>query len=170
MENESLGMAMAKLAKLAKTIPPSATTGQEKPVFSRFSQNSLSHPVKINFSHGPRVTVEKLPERLVNAATWVCTELWNDPPEAVQDMLEDLTWNDPADWPALILHFEAQLPPPPKAIPALVTCSGCSQSAPSPHHPAIMHCKASVESGAATGGWFATDRHLCDKREVRHAD
>lgn len=116
---------------------------------------------------GPFVTVEKLPERLVNAATRVCREIHDDDDEAVQAMLDDLCWNDPADWEALISHFERQLPPPPpKAIPALVTCSGCNHAAPSPHHPAIVHCKAGVESGAATAGWFATDKHYCDSREA----
>jgi hypothetical protein len=87
-------------------------------------------------------------------------EIHGDPPEAVQEMLVDLTWNDPADWPALIEHFEGQLPPP--AIPALVTCSGCSHAAPSPHHPAIVHCGVGVESGTPTGGWWATDEHPCE--------
>jgi len=116
---------------------------------------------------GPFVTIEQLPERLSSAATRVCRELWNDTDEAVQAMLADLTWNDPADWEALISHFEQQLPPPKlKAIP-MVQCAGCSHAAPSPHHPAIMHCKASVESGAATGGWFDTDKHFCDRREAQ---
>ena len=60
---------------------------------------------------GPRVTIEQLPERLVNAATRVCRELWNDDDEAVHEMLVDLTWHDPKDWEALISHFEDQLPP-----------------------------------------------------------
>lgn len=194
MENESLGMAMAKLAKLAKTLPPSATNGREKPVFSRFSQNSHSHreelnfpkgqtepafsqnsrfshshPGEINFSAEPRVTIEQLPERLVTAATRVCRELWNDTDEAVQEMLVDLTWHDPQDWEALISHFEQQLPPPPpKAIPALVTCSGC-RHAEYRQHPAIAHCRMGVKSGVPAGGWFATDEHLCSKREEPNA-
>lgn len=47
----------------------------------------------------------------------------------------------------------------------LVTCSGCVHASPSPHHGAIMHCLVGVQSGAATGGWFATDTHPCDERE-----
>ena len=143
MENESLGMAMAKLAKLAKTIPLSATTGQERPAFSRFSQNSHSHREELNFPKGqtatafsqnsrfshshpgeinfsndhqakPRVTVEQLPDRLVSAARRVCVEIHNDNDEAVQTMLVELTWSDPRDWDKLIDHFESQLPPPPE--------------------------------------------------------
>jgi hypothetical protein len=143
MENESLGMAMAKLAKLAKTIPPSATTGQERPAFSRFSQNSHSHREELNFPKGqtatafsqnsrfshshpgeinfsndhqsePRVTLSQLPERLVNAVRRVCVEIHNDNDAAVQAMMEDLCWSDPRDWNKLIEHFESQLPPPPE--------------------------------------------------------
>ena len=58
------------------------------------------HPA--NDPAGPPVAIEQLPERLVTAATRVCVEIHNDPPKAVQAMLEDLTWNDQADWPALI--------------------------------------------------------------------
>jgi hypothetical protein len=107
-------------------------------------------PANDDHQAGPHVAIEQLPERLVTAATRVCVELHNDPPEAVQEMLVDLTWNDPADWPALIEHFEGQLPPP-----AMVTCSGCSHAAPSPHHPAIVHCGVGVESGNPTGGCWA---------------
>ena len=185
MENESLGMAMAKLAKLAKPIPPkksfpgngygesgetgekAQSPGHEKPGFRQNSQNSRSHSVEINFSAGPHVTIEQLPARLVSAAIRACREIHQDTEEAVQEMLADLTWNDPADWDVLIDHFEQQLPPPPPMVMAMVTCSGCRHAAPSPHHPGIVHCKAGVESGAATAGWFDTDRHPCDKWEVR---
>jgi rhodanese-related sulfurtransferase len=114
---------------------------------------------------GPRVTIEQLPGRLIDAATRVCLEVHHDDDEALQEMLADLTWNDPADWDKLIDHFETQLPPPGRPIPPLVTCSGCSHTAPSPHHPAIVHCRVGVESGAAAGGWLDTDRHFCEKRE-----
>lgn len=122
------------------------------------------HQAANDHQAGPFVTINMLPGRLIDAATRVCRELWNDTDEAVQAMLEDLTWHDPKDWIDLIQHFQSQLPP--KAIPPLVTCSGCNHAAPSPHHPAIIHCHVGVESGAATGGWFDTDSHLCAKRQI----
>ena len=188
MENESLAMAMAKLAKTAKAIPPkihfpamtmakvakTAKSGPDlpdpKPVFSQFSQNSHSHSVEINFSARPHVAIAELPARLVNAAVRVCREIHQDTEEAVQAMLSDLTWSDPKDWAALIDHFEAQLPPAPrKPIPSMGTCSGC-RHAEYRDHPAIAYCKVGVESGIPIGGWWATDEHLCDRREssVRH--
>ncbi|MBM3273157.1 hypothetical protein FJY94_07945 [Candidatus Kaiserbacteria bacterium] len=140
-------------AEIMAALLESAPAGNDRP------------PANDDHQAGPRVTLAQLPERLVNAAIRVCREIHDDDEQAVQDMLEDLRWNDPADWEALISHFEQQLPPPPKAIPALVTCSGCSHAAPNPHHPAITHCRVGVASGVAANGWFDTDRHLCDKWE-----
>jgi len=113
---------------------------------------------------GPHVAIEQLPERLVAAATRVCRELHGDPDESVQTMMEDLCWNDPKDWDALTAHFEGQLPPPPET--ALVRCSGCAH-AEYRNHPSIAFCRAGVESGNPTGGWWATDSHLCTQHTPR---
>jgi len=126
------------------------------------------HPAN-DYQAGPHVALWKLPQRLVTVATRACREVWNDDDEAVQEMLVDLCWNDPKDWVNLIEHFEAQLPPDQAKPITLVTCSGCRHAEPSQHHPGIMHCKAGVASGAAAGGWQATDEHLCDRREDHHA-
>lgn len=48
---------------------------------------------------------------------------------------------------------------------ALVSCSGCRYALDNPNHPAIKFCSVGVPSGAATAGWFDTDRHFCDARE-----
>lgn len=164
-QQESLKALAIKRLQRNKARNESATKGEI------LTQQKADKPADLlhgfDSQNSPHIT-DKIPARLIDAATRVCTELWNDPPEAVQEMMEDLCWNDPKDWEVLILHFEAQLPPTqPQAIPALVTCSGCSHAAPSPHHPGIIHCKAGVESGAATDGWFDTDRHLCDRKEAR---
>lgn len=113
---------------------------------------------------GPHVAVDQLPERLVNAARRVCTERHGDGPEQVQAMIEDLCWNRPEEWVALIAHFESQLPPRP--IPPPVTCEACRHAVPTTH-PAIVNCAADVESGAFTGGWWKYDPHLCDRREAQ---
>jgi hypothetical protein len=67
-------------------------------------------PANDDHQAGPHVAIEQLPARLVEAATRVCREIHNDDDAAVQDMLVDLTWNDPKDWENLIEHFERQLP------------------------------------------------------------
>jgi len=155
---------------------PSQLQKLQKPPFysfcstkgGRFQEIEASTPAA-TIQAGPRATIEQLPERLVTAATRVCREIHNDDDAAVQEMLVDLTWNDPKDWDVLTAHFEGQLPPPGRPIPALVTCSGCSHAAPSPHHPGIVHCGVGMESGAATNGWFSTDKHLCGKRDEPNA-
>jgi hypothetical protein len=177
MENESLGMAMAKLAKPIppkKSFSPSGygesgengekakSPRQGKPGFRQNSQNSRSHSVEINFSAEPHVTLSELPERLVTAVIRVCREIHDDDDAAMQTMMEDLCWDDPADWPALTQHFESQLPPSTKALPALVTCSGCTH-AEYRHHPVIAHCKAGIDSGNPSSGRWATEPHPCEK-------
>jgi hypothetical protein len=117
----------------------------------------------------PCVALEELPKRLTTAARRCCIELHGDDPETVAAMLDDLTYYDPANWDALILHFEAQLSPPaptrPRSAPD-VTCGACAQARASPH-PAILRCAAGVESGLATGGFWRVDRHSCARFEGR---
>jgi hypothetical protein len=121
-------------------------------------------PANDDHQAGPHVAIEQLPERLVAAATRVCREIHGDPEEAVREMLVDLTWNDPKDWDVLTAHFEGQLPPPPET--ALVRCSGCAH-AEYRHHPSIAFCRVGVQSGNPTGGWWATDRHICEQHHPK---
>jgi hypothetical protein len=152
---------------------PSQLQKLQKPPFysfrstkgGRFQEIEASTPAA-TIQAGPYVTLSQLPERLVTTASRACVKIHGDDDAAVQEMLVDLTWNDPKDWDVLIEHFERQLPP---ATKPLVRCSGCRHAEYSPHHPGIIHCRVGVESGAATAGWFATDKHLCGKREEPHA-
>ena len=128
------------------------------------SQSGSDLPPSNDDQAGPRVAIQQLPERLVAAATRVCREIHGDPEEAVREMLVDLTWNDPKDWDVLTAHFEGQLPPPPET--ALVRCSGCAH-AEYRHHPSIAFCRVGVQSGNPTGGWWATDRHICEQHHPK---
>ena len=48
--------------------------------------------------------------------------------------------------------------------PTAVCCSDCTHAN---VQAGIAHCAAGVESGIPTGGWWATDRHLCGQFEGR---
>jgi len=128
------------------------------------SQAGSDIPSSNDHQAEPFVTIEQLPGRLIDAATRLCSELYGDGPEQVQSMVEDLCWNRPEDWGALIEHFEGQLSS--RSISPSVTCESCRHAVPT-IHPAIVNCAAGVESGANTGGWWKYDLHLCDEREVR---
>ena len=103
-----------------------------------------------------------LPPRWVVAAVRVCREIHGDDETAVQAMLSDLLAYGPEAWSGLIQHFERQLISPselPEPQP-LVTCRRCVH-AEYPTHPDITHCRAGIDSGLVTGGFWATDRHWC---------
>jgi hypothetical protein len=106
------------------------------------------------------VRLEDLPPALIDAATRVCREPHNDPPEAVQEMLVDLAYYPPASWDWLTAHFTAQLPALPSIATAPATCGDCRHSRPT-DHPAIVRCAAGVPSGLPVGGRWSTDPHDC---------
>lgn len=115
----------------------------------------------------PHVALAELPTALVTAARRVCIEVHGDTDEQVQQMVEDLRWSPPSDWPALTEHFEAQLPPAPaSAEPARVTCGTCAHAF-YREHPALAYCRAGVPCGNPVGAWWVTDRHECGRWEVR---
>jgi len=108
------------------------------------------------------VRLEDLPPALIDAATRVCLDLHNDPPEAVAAMLEDLRHWPAESWDWLTDHFRRQLPPPPAITASSATCGGCLHSRPT-NHPAILRCAAGVQSGLPTAGRWHTDRHDCSE-------
>jgi hypothetical protein len=104
----------------------------------------------------------ELPPRLVVAAVRVCRDIYRDDEVAVAAMLNVLVGYGPTAWAWLIPYFEQQLPTAtaPEHFERLITCSGC-RYAEYPVHPAIARCGAGVESGLVSGGYWATDRHVC---------
>ena len=85
---------------------------------------------------------------LANDAKPIMVEAWT--PAGTMMMV-------PADSAEHAVWIERMNPPP---IPALmVRCDGCSNATITN---GIARCGAGVESGLAIGGFWATDRHLCE--------
>lgn len=110
---------VARIAVATSQEPPTDTTGivsaiEEIIINSSFATAIPAIPATDPASLNP-VSLEQLPPALIDAATRVCRELHNDPPEAVAAMLEDLRHYPADSWPWLIDHFTAQLP----SLPAI---------------------------------------------------
>jgi len=105
-----------------------------------------------------------LPWRLREIATLVCHEVYQDDAAGIAAMLEDLTQVEPVLWGWLTTYFHGLYlrVQDDRRHPTLVTCQACAH-AEFQAHAAIALCGAGVHSGLATAGFWATDRHVCER-------
>lgn len=109
-------------------------------------------------------SVEALPWKLRESAIELCRNVYRDGEADIALMLEELTLIESEYWPWWVDYFEGRLSIS-RACQSPnrhVTCKDCSQAA-FPDHPMIARCTASIQSGLVTGGFWATDRHHCDR-------
>lgn len=92
---------------------------------------------------GPTNTTP-IPARLTRAAERVCRVIHHDDDAAVAEMLSDLAYYPPENWPKLIEHFESQLPPD---FDNRRTCRDCRNLA------SIGICLAAPSMPNATSRW-----------------
>lgn len=93
--------------------------------------------------------ISQLPPELVHVALAVC-KAYGDGEAAQAEMLADLAHYPSTQFPALIAHFRAKLAP--------VRCVDCAHSV---IDAGIAQCRAGVESGLPTRGYWYTDPHVC---------
>lgn len=98
-----------------------------------------------------RNTPGTLPPELVHVALAVC-KAYGDGEAHQAEMLDDLRHYPPAQFPALMAHFRAKL--------ELVRCVDCAHAV---IDAGIAECRAGVESGLPTRGFWYTDPHVCPR-------
>ena len=158
---------VATVATVAVAKPQAPTSiDAESPAAHRLNPQIIRKNVFATATGATPAThrTTSLPPELIEAASRVCVEIHDDPPEAVARMLADLAEYPPDRWPWLVDHFRSQLPDmPTDPAPAVViaTCGECRHGTATEHHAAILTCGLGISSGLPVGGRWHDDRHHC---------
>ncbi|QFY43122.1 hypothetical protein F6R98_11240 [Candidatus Methylospira mobilis] len=151
MENEFPSVAMANLANLAKFVP-------NEDAFSRFSQNSHSHPVRLK--NDVAALAAELSGRNGQPLADVLALLDEPDKEAIEtgsDPLRSQAW-----------AFAVSQLPAASAIEtvsvslALVRCADCAHAQAVDYHTAQIKCGAGRPAPGACGTWWGLDKKICE--------